>query len=149
MKPKNEAKDFLTQFLSRLETDDNRATARPILWCIQKKIVEYYPVWNSGGWWSYPDNEGHYIKADDLEDAIKEYKKFYGSDDAPSEDDFDQWDRIERWEIVQTFLTKEGLDRHVAQNKHNLGEFRDYVIHAHRDPELKELYEAIRTIVIE
>lgn len=141
-------RETLKNFINRLDSDDNRATAKPILWCLQRKFVEYYPVWNEGGWWSYPDNEGDFIEAKNLEEAKEIYAKKFDCD-SPNDDDFDEWERFERWDTVQTFLTKEGLDRHVAQNKHNLGEYRDYVIPAFRDPELKELYEAIRQVISE
>jgi hypothetical protein len=51
------------------------------------------------------------------------------------------------WDTEQAFLTKEGLNRHIEQNRHNLRSPRDYVVHAFRNPEMKELYDAIRTIV--
>lgn len=51
------------------------------------------------------------------------------------------------WDTEQVFLTEEGVKRHLEQNSQNLYQPRDYVVHAFRNPEMKELYDAIRAVV--
>lgn len=142
--------EFLKSFLNRIDTQDNLCTAKPIQFLLQTpynivvdgdysydKIQYYHSVMENGA-------------VDSKEEAIK-YLKDYGFKDEELEEEIGNIEKLcllEVWKTEQAFLTREGADRHIAMNRHNYRKgHRVYVVHAFRDPELKELYEAIRDVV--
>jgi hypothetical protein len=142
----------LKDFLSRIDLDDNRATARPILFLLQVRremVVDgdyhYDRV-------VYRHNDMFESCFDSKEECLQALKDYGHNEEevAEREDEITKHYLAEYWETEQVFLTKEGLDRHLELNRHNYRKpFRDYVIHAFRNPEIKELYDAIRALVNE
>ena len=47
------------------------------------------------------------------------------------------------WETINVFLTDEGYQEHLNQNKHNLRNYRTFGIHAFRNPEIEQIYKII------
>ena len=143
---KEESLVFLKELINRIDNQDNRVTAQPLQFLFQIKrtmvvdgdynydeIHYYHPILER----SYPSYEkcltvlkenGYDEK--EQEDIRKLYIKHY-------------------WETSQAFLTEEGVKDHIRLNKHNLREYRDYVVHAFRNPEFKNLIDAVRVLIHE
>jgi hypothetical protein len=138
---KTEARDVLKALLNRIDNQDNRCTAKPWFHLLRVKRRVFEPKINDGGWWmdlANPTEEC--IQASNDGEAAKEL--------GTSPDEVMEMDAIESWDTVNVFLTQEGLQRHLDQNRHNIGEeYSDFMIHAFRNPEMAETMAAIRALV--
>lgn len=143
------AYEVLSNLLKRMETQDNRATASPVLFLLQTpkevvadsdysydKVVYYHSVFEDRGF--------------ETREEAKQYLREYGYKDKELEEEIKNITALfikKEWQTQNVFLTEEGYNRHLALNRHNYGEVRSYVIHGFRNPELKEMIDAIKTIV--
>lgn len=148
---KIEAIDWLKNLMTEIDSADSKGTAKPFQYLLQQKReyvshpgygiqtrkIYYHHIMEDGGAASY-------------EEAVSEITEYYGKDHEEIETEIGSIEEFEMghyWETSQAFLTENGLKRHLDINGHNLGERRGYVVHAFRNPEMVELFEAIRAIV--
>lgn len=126
----NAATEGLADFVREVDTQDNRATARPILFELQtKRRIPADP------------RTGRYSeKAKDC-DWLSESPECLGLH--PEETIY--WEEI--WETRAVFFTLKGLQEHLEMNRHNYGEYRDYVVHAFRNPEMVRVHSWLRESV--
>lgn len=147
---KDQAVDWLKHFIAHIDTQDNRGTAKPIFYLLQTPTVIWGESLSHADVTKYALCEFDYYDYDSKEELISSMKENGFSDDEIKEHKHKivsiEGETI--WETQETFFTKHGLDRHLDLNKHNYRKgHRDYVVHAFRNPEIKELFEAIRAII--
>ncbi len=145
---KIEALEFLKSFINRIDTQDNRGTAKPIQYLLQVK--RYMVVDGDYDYdkilYYHSDMPG--IAKDTKEEAI-EYLKEYGYTDKELIEEIKAITEVYikyYWNTKQAFLTEEGFNKHIELNEHNLGEYRSYVVHSFRDPEMLNLINSIRVV---
>jgi hypothetical protein len=147
---KEEAINWMKEFIKEVDSQDNRGTSQPIQFLLQTKM-EYvaHPEynWRAERVWRHPEMEGASYK--EYEDAVKwlvEYG-YEGEKLEKEKDNIEEFQMGHYWETNQMFFTEKGVKRHLNLNRHNLKEHRDYVVHAFRNPEMRELFEAIREVI--
>lgn len=147
---KDESITFIKDFLHRIDTQDNRATASPIQFLLQvkKKVITDSDYHYDSLEWYHPifENCGYETE----HEAIAELKEYFGSDKDKLEKALNELKEIffqDVWETKQSFFTEEAYNHHVKINKHNLGEYRSYVVHCFRDYETLDLFKALRGVV--
>lgn len=148
---KTDALVWLKEFLNRVDTQDNRATANPVQFLLQIKREyvahpDYYNGQTDTIYW-HSDMESTRCKTQ--EEAV-DWLKEYGYECEKLEKEIEQIEELKMnhyWETNQAFFSEEGLKQHIKLNGHNLGEYRDYVVHAFRNPEFWDLFRAIRAVV--
>lgn len=145
----DEAKNWIREFLNRVDSQDNRMNAKPILFLLQERR-EYvaHPEYNhqTETFWHHHSMEGRQAKS---HEEAEEMLIAYGYDKEEHAGEFELIEEFQMghyWETKQAFFTEEGLKRHIDLNGHNIRNHRDYVVHAFRNPEMRELFEALRTI---
>jgi hypothetical protein len=127
----------------RLRTQDNRCTAHPIF-CVQRQYrIEGL---EDSDEWEWRDSDWHRADKEKAEEL----------DNAPPEvSDIDGWTRIyyqSRWHTVMVALTKEGAERYLRNNAHNLSEYappRIYVESLYKCEEMIQLREWLMTLGVE
>ena len=141
------ALQVLRDLIHRIDTQDNRCTAKPFIHLLQYQRRQFVPhCGGDGGWWGPSEDwEISRVQAKDEAEARKILTARYPGCEF---DEIEQYDAIEWWQTDNAFLTEEGLQRHVKLNAHNIhSEHRDYMQFAFRNHELKEVLEAIREII--
>lgn len=147
---RDEAIEWMKAFIKEVDTQDNRATANPIQFLLQVK-QEYvaHPEYN---WrvervWRHPEMEG---RSSESYDEVVRWLSDYGYEGEKLEKEKENIEELQMghyWETNQMFFTEKGVKQHLELNRHNLGDYRDYVVHAFRNPEMKELFNAIRAVI--
>jgi len=152
---KDEAMAWFKSFINEIDTQDNRWTAGPIQFLLQQKreyVADGDYCSDSKTVFKHPEMEpddGWYDTEEECIQFLKEDKEYEGE---KLEEEIGEIETLQvghYWETSQSFLTKRGLDEHIRSNRHNLGEHQDYVVHAYRNWENKELFEAIRAMISE
>jgi hypothetical protein len=133
------SRDFLQQLAHRIHTQDNRATAKPYFFACEE--VREYPTDSDYGYdrvayFLREDPEGEYDSPRELREAHP--------DRLILDSDIREVHLKEHHEVSNIFLTFDGYKQHVAQNRHNLKEPRDFLYHAFRNPEMEGLFKAIQ-----
>lgn len=147
---KAEAVVWITEFLNRVDTQDRRATAHPIQFLLQRKR-EYvaHPEYNHQTDTVYRHPMMESTNCNTHEEAVA-WLKDYGYEDERLEKEIEQIEKFEighYWETDQAFFTEHGVKQHLELNGHNLREHRDYVVHSFRNPEIINLFEALRAMM--
>lgn len=144
-----QAKTILQDLITRIDTQPSRSVAKPFLHLLQIKRRLFVPTCGGfGGWWlDLNDPESNAVQARSAELAASYLLEKCQTTIDP--DFLQECDLIEWWETINAFLTKEGIKRHIALNEHNLDEYRDYQIHAFRNPELSEVLTALKILINE
>ena len=146
---KSDALQFLTEFINRIDTQDNRATAKPIQYLLQTRdymVVDGDYQYDKVQYYHHVMENGYY---DNYDDAVN-YLKEYGYSGKELDEEIDNIAKLYikyYWNPSQAFLTEQGLNDHVAINRHNLGVHRSYVVHSFRDAEMVNLIKAIRSVL--
>lgn len=153
MKSKTEAINWIRNFLNDIDAQDNRCTAKPIIFLLQTKseYVAHPQYYGSGARTVYR----HPMMEENSLDSVSEVKKwvnefFEGRTDKQLQDEYEKIEELQighHWDTQEVCFTEKGIQRHLALNKHNYRDCRDFVIHAFRNPEISELFEALRLIV--
>ncbi len=149
---KEQAIEWLKEFIFEIDSQDNRATAKPIQFLLQqKKIYVAHDDYTFNSKTVYHHHCMEDGSCETYNDAIEKLKNYgYEGDELDSEiKNIKKLQICHYWETIQSFFTEKGVKRHVELNGHNLGEYRSYVVHSFRNPEIKCLFEAIRAMVKE
>jgi len=151
---KDEAIAWFKSFINEVDTQDNRSTAKPIQFLLQQKREyvadgDYCHTRTAFKHHEMESEDGWFETEDDCIKFLKEDKEYEGKKLEEEIGEIETLHIGHYWETSQSFFTKRGLDEHIHSNKHNLGEHRDYVVHAFRNWENQELFEAIRAIISE
>lgn len=131
------AKDILTQ--------DNRATAKPVIFLLQIKKWFYANDPDFGGEevFQITDDDSYEIYTS-LVDLQKAWNEWHGLEKKFNhKTSYRRLYRKHYWETENVFFTEKGYEEHKRLNGHNLGEHRTYVIHAWRNPEMKTIMDLI------
>jgi hypothetical protein len=134
---------FVSDFITRIDTDDNAGTAAPILHVLQEHqetITEDTSDRSRTAYTSYHLDYEIYDTEDEARDALAEI----GSSEDP-----DEIGVREEWVDRNWFFTREGAERHLALNSYNYSKTRIYTKHAFRNPEMEELFAALRGILLD
>lgn len=121
-KSKLKAMKLLSKFIDRINEQDNRSTAAPIIFCVQSLETAFFAEDEY-----HADEVEPYQDEDEDDGSFKGYKHSNYTDKA--------------W-----FFTEEGAKKHLRLNKHNYSSPRIYVKHCFRSPEIEDLLSAIATI---
>lgn len=147
---KEQAISWIKDFILEVDSQDNRATAGPIQFLLQIKqeyVAHDEYNWQTESVWRHPEMES--ISCKTQEQAI-EWLKEYGYEGAKLEKEIENIEEFKMghyWETTQAFFTERGVKEHIELNGHNLKNHRDYVVHSFRNPEIKNLFVAIREII--
>jgi len=148
---REEAKNWIKEFLNSIDAQDNRATASPYLFLLQTptpvavdgehsydRLSYYHPSFENPVFDSRADAEAELysygFRDERLEEEKEGIREYYIKD---------------VWKTQQAFFTEAGVQRHLDLNKHNYGRYRTYVVHCFRNPEMQELFEVLRTFIEE
>lgn len=153
---REEAISFLAELGRKIKNQNNRGTARPYYFVgIRKEKFVCHPEYNR--------SVDYYCKYDSemtsefksTPDGYLEFEKlaleggWVGTKEMAKE----RWEELEEVPIAfheeddNVFLTEEGFEKHVRLNAHNLPkDYRSYVKHAFRNPEMEGLVQAIITL---
>ena len=147
---KAEAIKWFTEFIQVIDSQDRRATAHPVQFLLQRKR-EYiaHDEYNHGTETVFRHHEMESTKCKTFDEAV-EWLKEYGYKGDKLKNEIEHIEKFELghyWETDQAFFTEKGVKQHIELNGHNLRDHRDYVVHAFRNPEIKELFEAIRAVI--
>ncbi len=147
---KEQALDWIRDFLKEVDSQDNRATAHPIQFLLQTK-QEYvaHPEYHHNTRTVFHHHIMENGSQESHEDAVK-YLIDYGYEGKKLDEEIEAIEQFEighHWETSQMFFTEKGVKRHIEANGHNLKCHRDYVVHAFRNPEMSELFECLRELV--
>lgn len=146
---REKAIEWIRDFLKRIDSQDNRATAAPILFLLQRKVKyvahpEYHH--HTETIFHHPEMESlEFSRREDAEKWLAEYG-YEGERLAEEISNIEEFEMGHHWETDQAFFTAEGVKRHIEINGHNLREHRDYVVHCFRNPEMRELFAALRAV---
>lgn len=153
METKEQALEWVKSFLHEVDTQDNRCTAKPIMFFLQTKNEyvahdEYYGS-NTRTVFRHPRMEGD--TCDSHDEAVAWIKEWY-EDESRVEAEIEKIEEFQmghHWETQEAFFTESGVKRHLDLNKHNYRNgHRDFVIHAFRNPEIEELFKALRILAL-
>lgn len=146
---KDEALNWIKTFLTEIDSQDNRITAKPIQFLLQTRR-EYvaHDEYNhqTETVFHHHSFEGHSSKTYDEAVARLIDYGYEGDELEKEKQDIEEFQMGHYWETSQAFLTEAGLKRHIEINGHNLRNTRDYVVHAFRNPEMRELFDALRAV---
>lgn len=141
--------DFLKDLAEEMLKQDRRATADPYFFVVQGTRRYAAP---SG----YGDETSYYDREGQEEYSSKDDFKKKKMDEGWSEDEIEKhWEeQVEKCDMHHVdeeenfFLTERGYKKHMELNGHNYRRLRDvqsYVKHAGRNPEVKKLFEIIKS----
>lgn len=148
---KEQAIEWTKQFLAEIDTQDRRATGYPVLFLLQRKqkyvAHEEYNHQCETIYYHHTFEGKDYPTRELAAQALKEYG-YEGKDLEKNIEEIEEFQMGHHWETENVFFTEKGVKRHYEINGHNLRrDHRDYVIHAFRNPEMRELFDVLRTIV--
>lgn len=149
---KDQAHEWIKSLLERVDSQDCRDTAKPIQFLLQVKreyvAHDEYHVGHTEKVFHHHTFERRQAKSfDEAVQMLFEYG--YRDDELEKEKEhIEELDMGHYWETTQAFFSEDGLKRHLEANRHNLGEHRDYVIHAFRNPEFRELFDVLRAVIL-
>ena len=147
---KQEALSWLKNFIGEVDSQDNRATAKPIQFLLQTKreyVAHDDYNWHTKEVWRHPIMEEESKETfQEVVDWLKGYG-YEGDKLAEEIENIESFQMGHHWETEQAFFTESGVKKHLELNRHNLRDHRDYVVHAFRNPEMKELFDAIRAVI--
>jgi hypothetical protein len=147
---KKEAKKYLQEFLTKINTQDNRGTASPYFYVIQDKEEyrddnnpEYY-VW-------FNDEYDEKYRSDYEDDLIEKIMERDNIDQESAEEYLSKFDKCgmsTRWIEDGCFFTEEDAKGHLESNSHHYSkDARTYVKHFWRAPGVKDFFEAVSVLV--
>ena len=149
----DEMYNFLMELSKEINTQDNRATAKPYFFQIQTNEQISVPEGCGTEAWHY---DGSTIETkDEIINTIFEYK-----DESLTKDEImklDEWEKEQileddgwakcnydyKHEYQNAFLTEKACKEHIRLNHYNYNEPVDYLSHASRNPELEKIFRFI------
>lgn len=149
----DESYDFLTNLAAAIESQNNRATAKPYFFVIQTKKWRVAEP-------DYAHGETKVVRIDSRND-VREYhlKEDFVKAERCYDPDITMYDIEVIWDSLDevtlesyeeednVFLTEAAFKNHVELNGHNLGrkgEYWSYLKHAFRNPGMNSLFKAIQ-----
>jgi len=157
--------EFLKGFMTRINTQDNRATRLPIYYTIQEDVVEHNRDTETGDTvYAHTDEFDEIGGIEDLrkylierytedgeKDLVEKVKKAdeFDLEEIANDDKYLNIEKVGRHESTrhrEFFLTEEACHKHIEENKHHYTNPKSFVHHAWRHPELEKLMEALGEI---
>ncbi len=168
-----EMRQWLIEFMHRINTQDNRGTATPYYYQVRKPVRKYGIADGFETGWEWKTLDDHDTLDDDeirdllgelLEEEDEDLLAAMVADEIEHEDvkdftpdDFELLADVIGIEKVNYrdvhekegfFLTEEAVMHHIETNQHNLPKGTDtYLDHAYRNPELKKLLACVGQLV--
>lgn len=159
-----DAKEFVREFITKMNTQSNRMTATPYYYVIKSaKWIPAYPGCDSDRK-AYVDNENpecvFYVYHG--EDAIEKMKlelEDYDIIDEINEMDssqlydyldehYTEYEEKKTFEDRCCFLTEDEAERHLRENKHHYSpDAHTYIKHFWRAPDVKRFFESVAELV--
>lgn len=124
---KESALKWLDQFITKINEQDNRATAIPYIFVVQS--LEFDRVIPENGSDDYNSSDQELEEEEDPNEPGEVLKCLYTYQDRA-------------W-----FFTEEGANEHLMMNRHNYSKPRIYVKHCFRSPEIRDLLISIAKVV--
>jgi hypothetical protein len=154
----DEMYDFLMELSKEINTQDNRATAKPYFFQIQTNEEVAVPEGCGEKAWYY---DGSKIKTQEEIDQVifDYYDPQYTMDEVKQMDEWDKFDmlRDHGWrevyfdyknEYQNAFLTAKACKEHIRLNHYHYREPVDYLSYATRNPELEQVLKFISELTI-
>jgi hypothetical protein len=153
---KQQAMQFLSELIDRINEQDNRCTAKPYFYVIKTKryrLTERGYAHGDSYECKYDHDMGAEYKREEEDKYIENCIEAGYCD--TREEAKERWDNLEIHEMEEydtednVFLTEHGYNQHVELNGHNLGrqgQYYSYVKHAFRNPEMYNLLKAVAAI---
>lgn len=126
------------------DTNDTGGTADPIYMVQEKRRIYGVDLdYTEHTQWVEKENSETFFDTEEERDSyIAECKEDDPESDPP---EFREVGYIDIWVHIQPFFTRQGAERYIAENAHNLNEPRVYVESAYRNKE----WQAIRSLLVE
>lgn len=136
--PKFNNRQIIETFLTKMSTQDNRATATPYFYVIHNGYDQILPEGHGGTTKYYVDQ---FERSFDTEDEIKEH---CGEDHVFEELKIREYSSERKFEERHMFLTEEEADRHFKVNRYHYShDAYVYLKHAWRAPDMEEFFNAL------
>jgi len=141
------ASELVKKHSKNIREQETMATAHPLMVLLQvpKPIVV-------DGDYDYDKINFRHYDLDDIYDSMDDVRSAlidYGHTQDEADSKLKNTERLyikEVWDTKQAFLSMEGFNEHIRQNKHNLERPRSYIMHAFRNPEMKEVLESVHVL---
>lgn len=149
----DEMYDFLMELSKEINTQDNRATAKPYFFQIQTKEEISVPEGNGTKAWWFDGSK--LVTQDEIDQAIFDYYDTeHTIDQIKQMDEWDKFDLLKRmgyrevWfdyehKYQNAFLTAKACKEHIRSNHYHYKEPIDYLSYAFRNPELEMVLKFI------
>ncbi len=147
---KKETFEFFKNLIHEINTQDNRITASPFLYVIMETKREYgieEDYGEHGFEWICNGETCHWDTiVEQIQEKNDNYELEVTEDMAEEEDYYKCYYRQTEKISHNFFFTEKACKEHIRVNGHNLRNPQDYVIHAFRNPEIKNIIEGIKEI---
>lgn len=147
----DEMHDFLMELSKEINTQDNRATAKPYFFQIRTQEEVHVAEGCGTKCWHYDGSK--IVTEDEINETIAEYKELNvenieGLPDYEKEEILEDagWQKANfdyKDEYQNAFLTAKACKEHIRLNHYHYHEPVDYLTHAFRNPELEMVLKFI------
>src|SRR5574343_133186 len=154
----DEMYDFLMELSKEINTQDNRATAKPYFFQIQTREEVAAPEGCGEKAWAF--DGGKIQTQDEIDQVIFDYyDPQYTMEEIKQMDEWDKFDmlRDQGWrevnfdykdEYQNAFLTAKACKEHIERNHYHYHKPVDYLQHAFRNPELEMVFKFLSELTI-
>lgn len=139
---KSQAEEFLTEFMMRLNGQDNRSTATPYYFVVQSldRVLDQDE-------WIWVNEEGGEIDSCDVSAEELEERGYDNFEDY-AEGELDKYySKLEYVDRQGPFLSLEAAENHIESNDYHYNEPRTYCKGAWRNPELELLLKSVGELI--
>lgn len=142
-----ETYQFLKDLMTRIAEQDNLSTANPYFYVIRQPRWRVVPEGYGSGEVKHvffsPEEQREYTSKEEyiqscIEDGISAKEAHMKAEEDLREGWLEQY-----FDEDNVFLTKDGYEKHLRLNRHNLHEPEYYIKHAWRNPEMDGLFKAL------
>lgn len=142
--------NFLKNLIKEIDSQDNRSTASPYYYVIQERKERSSMQGNDFDKIMYW-HDGEYMGADDWADALDFESKQNFINWWVAEHPYEEPLYVEYYrgdaDRANVFFTEKACEKHIRENGYHFNIPTSYIRHAWRNPEIENLFVAIREIV--
>jgi len=139
---------FLKQFIQDVDSQDNRATAKPYFYVIRDTETVAAPEGHGDEiryMW-----DGDVMTKESVEEHLREFDDTKTIQDLLDDGTIEEFDVMTQYitpENHNIFFTEKACHEHMESNHYHFRKPHSYIRHAWRNPEIEKLFEAVREIV--
>lgn len=153
---RQQAFDFLSDMIDKINRQDNRGTAFPYFYIVRTEKWrvandEYYSGETKNVWVDVGGGEGSEWESQKefAIDCIRHQGMTAKEARAYTEENLKEFVMEKYYDEDNIFFTEEGYKEHERMNSHNMGrrgEYYSYVKHAFRNPEISQMWKSIAVL---